>query len=357
MLNTVAPMRAARMSEQDEVIDFLCKPHSHGGPAGAIERIDTHGSLIVLRGDQAYKLKRAVAYASLDFRTLQSRARACQAELTLNRRTAPNFYLGVSAITRQADGTLAFDGTGTVLDWVVVMRRFPQKALFERMASAGTLTLELAQRLGAEIAHFHNGAERTPAHGGADGIQLAIEENHRELLGHPDLLPLAQVQSLHRASLRVLDQQADTLEQRRHSGRVRRCHGDLRLANICLFEGRPTLFDGIEFSERLNCIDVLYDLAFVLMDLRFRHLPQQAEQLLARYRAQRDDEEDCQPLPLFFALRAALRAFTLAGSAKRQTDPGMARLKARQSRSLLRLARASLEFPASRLTLGRQRRC
>src|SRR5690606_40060815 len=91
-------------------------------------------------GERAYKLKRAVAYASLDFRSLEGRARACHAELALNRRTAPNLYLGVGAITREADGQLAFDGTGAVLDWVVVMRRFPQNALFERMAVAGTLT-------------------------------------------------------------------------------------------------------------------------------------------------------------------------------------------------------------------------
>lgn len=338
------------MNGQQEVIDFLC------GPQGS-ERIETHGSLIVLRGERAYKLKRAVAYASLDFRSLESRARACHAELALNRRTAPNLYLGVGAITREADGQLAFDGTGAVLDWVVVMRRFPQNALFERMAVAGTLTPELAGRLGAEIARFHNGAERTPAQGGAAGMGLAIEENHRELLGHPDLLPSTQVHALYHRSLRALDRQADTLEQRRRDGRVRRCHGDLRLANICLFEGRPTLIDGIEFSDRLNCIDVLYDLAFVLMDLRFRRLTRQAERLLTSYRAQRDEEEDCVPLPLFFALRAALRAFTLAGSAKRQADARLARLKARQARHLLRLARVSLELPPLRLTQPRQRQC
>ena len=345
------------MNGQREVIDFLCNPQSHGPGPGAIERIDTHGSLIVLYGDRAYKLKRAVTYASLDFRSLESRARACRAELALNRRTAPTLYLGLSAITRQADGSLAFDGEGAVLDWVVVMRRFPQEALLDRMAGAGTLTMDLAERLGAEIARFHNGAERLPEHGGVEGMRLAIEENHRELLGHPDLLPAAPVQALYRASLQALDRQADCLEQRRCGGRVRRCHGDLRLANICLFEGRPTLFDGIEFSERLNCIDVLYDLAFVLMDLHFRQLPRHAEQLLASYRAQRDEAEDCQPLPLFFALRAALRAFTLAGSAKRQTEPRIARLKARQSRSLLRLARVSLELPPLRLTQARQRQC
>ncbi|HAN54616.1 MAG TPA: hypothetical protein DCQ75_17490, partial [Pseudomonas sp.] len=169
------------MSGQHEVIGFLSHADSYGCPGGTVERIETHGSLIFLCGERVYKLKREIAYASLDFLTLEKRERACHAELRLNRRTAPGLYLGVSAITRDRAGVLAFDADGEVQDWVVVMRRFPQSALFDRMALAGELTPSLMQTLGVEVARFHAGAERTPAFGGSAGIRRSIETNHQEL--------------------------------------------------------------------------------------------------------------------------------------------------------------------------------
>ncbi len=169
------------MSGQHEVIGFLSRADSYGCPGGTVERIETHGSLIFLCGERVYKLKREIAYASLDFLTLEKREGACHAELRLNRRTAPGLYLRVSAITRGRAGVLAFDADGEVLDWVVVMRRFPQSALFDRMALAGELTPSLMQTLGVEVARFHAGAERTPAFGGSAGIRRSIETNHQEL--------------------------------------------------------------------------------------------------------------------------------------------------------------------------------
>lgn len=331
------------MKDQEDVIAFLARADSYGAPDGCVERIETHGSLIFLHGQRAYKLKRAVAYAALDFRTLKRRERACRAELRLNRRTAPNLYLAVRSINRAPDGHLRFDGAGPVLDWVVVMRRFPQEALFERMACAGRLSPQLMDELGAEIARFHAGAEITPAFGGPQAVRQVIEENHRELCRYPALLDAGALAALHRASLDVLDELAGLLDRRRREGRVRRCHGDMRLANICLFEGRPTLFDGIEFSERLNCIDVLHDLAFVLVDLRHHGLAELATRLWQSYLAHAAQAEDCRPLPLFLSLRAATRCFTLAGSARRQCDPARARDKERQSLALLDQARAYLQ--------------
>jgi len=148
------------MSGQHEVIGFLSRADSYGCPGGTVERIETHGSLIFLCGERVYKLKREIAYASLDFLTLEKRERACHAELRLNRRTAPGLYLRVSAITRDRAGVLAFDADGEVLDWVVVMRRFPQSTLFDRMALAGELTPSLMQTLGVEVARLPS--ERRP---------------------------------------------------------------------------------------------------------------------------------------------------------------------------------------------------
>lgn len=345
------------MNVQQDVIAFLSRPESYGAPGNVVELIETHGSLIFLHGQRAYKLKRAIAYAALDFLSLDSRERACQAELRLNRRTAPDLYLEVRSINRAADGSLSFNGGGQVLDWVVVMQRFAQDALFERMALDGRLTLDLMDRLGAEIARFHASAELTQAFGGAAGIRQAIEDNHRELCHYLTLLDPVAVHALHHASRAALDELAGLLEQRRREGRVRRCHGDLRLANICLYEGRPTLFDGIEFSEQIACIDVLYDLAFVLMDLRQHGLAGHAERLLHSYLEHSSLAEDCRPLPLFLSLRAATRCFTLACSAVRLPEAQMRAAKAEQAQALLQQAKAYLRGDGQPLTRRPQGQC
>src|SRR5687768_10543042 len=130
-------LRALSMITEDQtgVIDFLNVPSTHG--AATVERIDTHASIVFLAGTRAYKLKRAVRFDYLDFSTSERRHTLCEAEVRLNRRTAPTLYRGVVAVTRQDDGTYALGGNGRPVDWLVEMNRFPQEALFDRLASVG----------------------------------------------------------------------------------------------------------------------------------------------------------------------------------------------------------------------------
>lgn len=339
------------MDEQSPVIDFLSRPESYGTPDARVERVETHCSIVFLVGGYAYKLKRAIAYSSLNYLGVERRERACRAELALNRRTAPAIYLDLRSIKRGPDTTLAFDGPGEVQDWVVVMRRFPQADLFNHLVQSGRLTPALIGALGEEIARLHATAEITPERGGSAGIRSAIENNHGQLLQLKTLLGGPAVDELRAASLAVLRGLVPLLERRRQTGKVRRCHGDLRLANICLFEGRPTLFDCVEFSDDISCIDVLYDLAFVLMDLEHHGLAGYARNLLDAYLRVTGDEEGCPALPLFLSIRAATRCYAVAGSALRQSEAEAADHHARQARSLLALAAAYLRpdatlFPA-----------
>ncbi|MGH7192737.1 MAG: phosphotransferase, partial [Candidatus Saccharimonadales bacterium] len=294
---------------------------SYGTSNQSVETIETHGSVIFLHADRAYKLKRAVAFAELDFRSLENRKNACQAELLLNRRTAPTLYLNVCSINRQADGQLALNGDGEVVDWLVVMRRFAQDRLFDRMAIEGRLTETMMEQLGTEIARFHASAQITPSFGRIADLYEEIEKNHREMSRYPSILDIAKVSAIAHTSRTLLASLTGCLDERRQEGRVRRCHGDMRLANICLLDGQPTLFDGIEFSERIACIDVLYDVAFVLMDLQHHGLDRLGARLLSSYINHCVWEEDCQPLTLFLSLRAATRCFSLAGAALRHTGP------------------------------------
>jgi uncharacterized protein len=311
---------------QREVFAFLSRVQSYGmGAQGTVERIDTHCSTVFLVGRHAYKLKRAIVFASLDYTTTERREAACRAELALNRRTAPDLYLAVRPINRSPSGGLAFDGPGPPIDWVVVMRRFEQDDLFSRMAELGRLTPTLIHRLGQEIARFHGAADVVSARGGRDGIHRAIDDNHRELYRFASVLDPHRLDTLQTMSLAVLDSIGDVLERRREAGKVRRGHGDLRLANICLFQGRPTLFDCVEFSEDVGCVDVLHDLAFLLMDLLRFELRALANVALNTYLDCTGDVGGLICLPLFMSVRAATRSFGLAGKAARETDPVRAR--------------------------------
>jgi aminoglycoside phosphotransferase family enzyme len=309
---------------QDAVIGFLSDPALYGLGEGEVEQIETHCSIVFLAADRAYKLKRAIRYASLDYTTCALRRAACEAELVLNRRTAPALYLGVRAINRDSRGALAFDGPGDALDHVVVMRRFAQADLFDHMAETGRLTPELMRALGEAVARLHMVAETMPAHGGSEAIRRVIADNDRELALVAASLDGAAIGTLSGRTRAALDAVAALLDQRRARGRVRRCHGDLRLANICLCSGRPTLFDCIEFSDEIGCIDVLYDLAFLLMNLQLLDRGDLGNAVFNAYLDLVPETEGLRALPLFLALRAATRSYALAGSARRRSDPSQA---------------------------------
>ncbi len=246
--------------DQSDIVRFLARPESYRHDVDAVQTITTHASVIFLAGDRAFKLKRAVKYSYLDYSTPELRRRACEAEIALNRRTAPELYLSATPILRTSDGRLSFDGPGDPVDWVVVMRRFPQAALFSHLAKHGALTSELAFDLANRIAAFHAIAGIETGHGGTDGVAAVIRINDENLRRSPPFgISAADIDKLRDASQATLENLASLLDLRRARGRVRRCHGDLHLGNICLIDDQPTLFDCIEFSDLISCIDVLYD--------------------------------------------------------------------------------------------------
>jgi aminoglycoside phosphotransferase family enzyme/predicted kinase len=307
---------------QDAVISFLSDPRNFGPKVASVERHETHGAIVFLAGDKAYKLKREVKYPYMDYSTLALRRANCEAELKVNRRTAPELYREVRPILRDDRGTLRFGTVGEsdeVIDWVVVMKRFEQSALLEEMRKRGELTASLTRQLADTVAQFHRAAEIRRDFGGAPGILKVIDENvlmFTRLKGQP-FKPRA-IDHYRSRSLEVLRQISPLLEQRRRDGFVRLCHGDLHLNNICLIDERPVLFDAIEFNEQFSCIDVLYDLAFLVMDLEHHGLRPLANALLNRYLEDGQDYGGLPALPLFLSCRAGLRAHvaaTLATSA------------------------------------------
>ncbi len=310
-------------SEQDAVIAFLSKPESYGLKHATIERVETHGAIVFLVGDRAYKLKRAVKYPYMDYSTPQKRQEMCERELEINRRLAPHFYLEVRSILQGVDGLFRFgpDEAAAARDHVVVMRRFDQDALFGRLCERGELTGDLMQQTAQVIADFHAHAEIAPAFGGAAQMEAVVRENAailKSMAGTP--FEAAAVSGFARASQATLQSVAKLLDSRRDAGRVRRCHGDLHLDNIFLYKHKPVLFDAIEFEDDFACIDVLYDLAFLLMDLERHGARAAAHALLNRYLEITGDYAGLAALPLFLACRAAIRAHVSVSRARTAGD-------------------------------------
>jgi aminoglycoside phosphotransferase family enzyme/predicted kinase len=330
--------------DQTRVIDFLAASSTYGG--AEVDRIDTHASIVFLAGARAYKLKRAVRFDYLDFSTSERRRALCEAELRLNRRTAPTLYRGVVAVTQERDGSYALAGHGKAVDWVLEMNRFPQEALFDRLASGGALGVELMAPLAVAIAEFHRSAEQRPDHGGKPGMSWVIDGNAAGFaeFGRACLEPSAAYRVTDE-SRRELERRAETLEWRRTSGFVRQCHGDLHLRNIVLLDGRPTLFDGVEFNDEISCTDVLYDLAFLLMDLWRRELPGHANIVWNRYLFETADFNGICLLPLFQSCRAAVRAKTSATAAHLQRDGRRRSELERAAREYLDMAERLLHPP------------
>lgn len=305
---------------QTATIAFLTDPSTYGPGAAAVEVIETHISVVVLAGARAYKLKRAIKLNYVDFSTAERRLAMCEREVELNRRAVPNLYLGVKRITQAADGRLTFDGDGPLVDAVVEMVRFDQDGLFDRMAVRGALTPGLLSELATAVARLH---ETAPVElgGGADdniGRVLAINE---QALAATSLFPSGDVARFNKAFRDALVGARPLLDRRQRLGKVRHCHGDLHLGNICLFEGHPAPFDCLEFNDAMAKVDVLYDLAFLLMDLWHRGLKPGANLVLNRYLDGLDESDGLMLLPYLMAIRAAVRAHV---SATRAEDPAEA---------------------------------
>lgn len=328
------------MDEQSEVVAFLRSPAAHGGTASAIEVLETHGALVFLSGADAYKIKRAVRYSYMDFSTLERRRAAIAREFEINRPHAPGLYRAVVPISREPDGHLRIGGTGVAVEWAVHMRRFDQSDLLSQIADQGKLTSAMARALADTVRESHRLAPSVvEAHGDARMRRIGRDiVSGLAKLEHP-LAPFSN--KAFAAAVEVqLDRAAPVLRARGMAGHIARCHGDLHLNNIVLWQGTPTLFDAIEFDENLATIDTFYDLAFLLMDLDHRRHRDIANSVFNRYMAQSRtslDLEGLTALPLFMGLRSAIRGLVTAQRALLQPDRSAA-----HDRDLA-AARASLE--------------
>ncbi|MEM6482077.1 MAG: AAA family ATPase [Pseudomonadota bacterium] len=288
--------------------------------------IETHAARIYLGETTALKVKRPVRYAYLDFTDAEVRKNMLGRELTLNRAVAPQIYRDLVPLTCE-DGQFAIDGPGEVVEWALRMWRFPPEAGLDRIVERNEFTDDLAERLGGVIHDLHEASVPSMS----DGVALV----RRVLDGLIQEFDHLAQQGLHLPVKPVLRQAAVAVERvstlladRAQAGFVRRCHGDLHLRNIVLLDGRPVPFDALEFSEDLAICDVLYDLAFLLMDMQHKGAVAQANRVLNAYFDCASGDEvlsGLAALPLFLALRALVRAVVSADLAAATSETGSPR--------------------------------
>ena len=341
--------------EQAEVKAFLADPASYPTRPDQVERLETHGALVFLAGDEAWKIKRAVRFPYMDLSTLEKRRAVCQREVEINSAWAPQIYLGCIPITRERDGRLAFGGDGEPVEWAVRMRRFPQSDMLGSIAERHGIGRDLACNLADAAFESHATAERIDDPRGAGRVGTLVDSVSGNLAGVSDILGSGETARFRRLAEAQHTRAAAVLDQRAAQGLVRRCHADLHLDNIVMWDGRPTLFDAIEFDEELASIDTLYDLAFLLMDLDYRGLRPAANLVLNRYlwRSQElIDLDGLAALPLFLGLRAGVRALVTAERAQQEQTgqrQDAAQHRAERARSYLRAALDYLAPPESAL--------
>lgn len=279
------------------------------------EVIETHCAWIFLKGDLAWKVKRPVGLGYLDFSTLEKRRWALEREFQFNRESAPQIYRTVRRISKSDKG-FAFDGPGETVEYALEMRRFDRAAVLD--ARPQMVDGPLAEALGRTAARLHAAAPVKPGGGGAEALGYTVCSNSEHLRALAERLGEGDVERLITETDRALAAAKPLLEQRRAEGFARRCHGDLHLGNILLEDGAPVLFDCIEFNDRLSEIDVLYDLAFLLMDLDFRGRREAANRVLCAYLDEaartfpRSLWDGLAALPLMLSVRAAVRCHVRA---------------------------------------------
>jgi aminoglycoside phosphotransferase family enzyme/predicted kinase len=296
----------ASLAQQESLIAAL--QHTLEQP---VEAVETHISWVLLAGDHAYKIKKAVNLGFLDFTTLEKRRFYCAEELRLNRRLAPDLYLEVISIVGSTEQPV-LGGSGQAIEYAVKMQRFPQSCLLDQVLQRGRLTPETVDATARKLADFHRSTAATgndSPFGTPERVHQPVMENFAQIRTRLDSSASpGKLDELEEWSEREYRARCGAFAARKAMGFVRECHGDLHLGNIVLLEGEIVPFDCIEFNENLRWIDVISEAAFLTMDLHDRERPDLARRFLNAYLEQTGDYAGLEVLRYYLVYRAMVRA-------------------------------------------------
>ncbi len=321
---------------QTELIKQMQTPEFYPHPVTLpIEVIQTHVSTVFLTGNYAYKLKKTVNFGFLDYSSLEKRKHFLEEELRMNKDISPNLYLEILPIS-QTGKNFGLNSNKDIVEYTLKMNQFPQENLFINMFEAGKLTGEDMIKLGELVADFHKQTitnDYIKTFGTVEKIGQSITENYQQTEKY---IGLAQTQQYYEETKAFTDHflsnNQELFQQRQDQDKIRECHGDLHLKNICLWEDKIQLFDRIEFNEPFRFVDVMYDVAFAVMDLDARGKQDFGNIFLNTYIETTGDWEGLQVLPLYLSRQAYVRAkvtsFLLDDPAIPQTEKDQAQKSA-----------------------------
>jgi aminoglycoside phosphotransferase family enzyme/predicted kinase len=336
------------------LIDALQNPAIYPHPVEGFQVIETHISWVILTGQFAYKVKKAVNFGFLDFTELSERQHFCSEELRLNSRMTDNIYLEVVPITGTVDAPI-LGGNGAAIEYALKMKQFPQSDLLAEVQARGELTASHVDSLAGLIANFHQRAPQVPAShplASVEAIAAPMRQNFeqaRALL--TDKCDLVQLDTLEAWTETNIERLAPLLSLRARTGAIRECHGDLHLGNATLLDGVPAVFDCIEFNEPFRLIDIAADAAFVVMDLEDRDLKPLARRFVSLWLEKTGDYEALPLLNLYKAYRAMVRAKVNLFRLGQEQDPVQRAYVLRQYRRYAELAENYAAIPSRFLAI------
>lgn len=301
----------------ETIIATLAAPGALPGSAGKpVEVIQTHISVVFLTAERAYKLKKPVDFGFLDFSTPEKRARACRDEFRLNCRMAAEWYLGLAPVWFREDGTIDVGdpspNPAPAHELMVVMRRFPEGRMMDRLLAKGEVGAMHVERLARIVAAFHRDAARGPEierHGTREAAGGLALENFDQTRGFCGSLFDEETHAIMRRRVAAFLETRERIFARRIAeGRVREGHGDLHSPNVCLVGDDPVVYDCIEFSAKYRSLDVASEVAFLAMDLEYRDHSELARVFIDAYVDESEDPALRALLPFYLSYRAMVRA-------------------------------------------------
>ncbi len=300
----------------NDLIEQMQQPEFYNHPVETpIKLIQTHVSYVLLTGDYVYKLKKSVNFGFLDFSSLEKRKHFLQEELRLNQPVAPEIYLEIVTITKKGDIyqlSKELSESNYPVEYALKMRQFPQENLLIKMFETGNLKEEHLEELGKVVAKFHENTitnEYIRSFGTISQIKKSIDDNYKSTEKY---IGIVQTQQQYQETKQFTDKffqnQTDLFIKRKETEKIRECHGDLHLKNICFWHNKIQLFDRIEFNEPFRFVDVMYDIAFTVMDLEGGGSKEFANIFLNTYIEQTGDYQGLEVLPLYLSRQAYVRA-------------------------------------------------
>lgn len=306
-----APAGGGQGATPQEIIGFLGDSASYRHRPTNVTIIQTHASIVAIAPPYVYKVKKNVDLGFLDYSTPELRKQYCQQEVALNRRLAPDIYLGITPIVRTAEGGLMFAETGDVVEYAVTMRQIPDEALLKNRLARGQVSRSDMAGVARLLGAFYRGQQPAPevrSFGSPEQIRYSIEENFTQTERFSGAaISASALRAIRAYNARFFEIFSPTLERRAAEGRIVECHGDLHLEHIAFLPEGVRIFDCIEFSDRFRCIDVANDAAFLAMDLEFHKRFDLAQTFAETIAAETGDRNAVPVLNFYKCYRAYVR--------------------------------------------------